>query len=99
MCGRNMTRERHWHLGPIGIHPDLQGQGVGSALLSAFLKTVDQQRSSAYLETDADRNVVLYQTFGFSVIGHAEINSVNKPLYVAASPGVRLLGTITCLTE
>ena len=73
-----MTRERHWHLGPIGIHPDLQGQGVGSALLSAFLKTVDQQRSPAYLETDVDRNVVLYQTFGFSVIGHAEINSVNN---------------------
>jgi len=71
-------RERHWHLGPIGIHPDLQGQGVGSALLSAFLKTVDQQRSSAYLETDADRNVVLYEKFGFSVIGHAEINSVNN---------------------
>ena len=71
-------RERHWHLGPIGIHPDLQGQGVGSALLSAFLKTVDQQRSPAYVETDVDRNMVLYETFGFSVIGHAEINSVNN---------------------
>jgi len=71
-------RERHWHLGPIGIHPDLQGQGVGSALLSAFLKTVDQQRSPAYLEADVDRNVVLYEKFGFSVIGHADINGVNN---------------------
>jgi predicted N-acetyltransferase YhbS len=71
-------RERHWHLGPIGVHPDLHGQGVGSALLSAFLKTVDQQRSPAYLETDVDRNVVLYEKFGFSVVGHAEINRVNN---------------------
>jgi hypothetical protein len=51
---------------------------VGSALQSAFLKTVDQQRSPAYLETDVDRNVVLYEMFGFSVIGHAEINSVSN---------------------
>jgi hypothetical protein len=51
---------------------------VGSALLSAFLNTVDQQRSPAYLETDVGRNVVLYEKFGFAVIGHEEINSVNN---------------------
>ena len=71
-------QERHWHLGPIGVHPELQGRGVGKALLGSFLKTVDEQRSPAYLETDVDRNVVLYEKFGFKVIAHAEINGVNN---------------------
>ena len=71
-------RERHWHLGPIGVHPERQGRGVGKALLSSFLTTIDEQRAPAYLETDVDRNVLLYEQFGFRVIAQAEINGVNN---------------------
>ena len=71
-------QEHHWHLGPIGVHPGRQGRGVGKLLLGAFLKTVDEQRLPAYLETDVDRNVVLYEKFGFTVIAQAEINGVNN---------------------
>jgi ribosomal protein S18 acetylase RimI-like enzyme len=71
-------RQRHWHLGPIGVHPDLQGRGVGKAILGTFLKMVDEQGSSAYLETDVDRNVALYEQFGFKVIAQAEMMGVNN---------------------
>jgi ribosomal protein S18 acetylase RimI-like enzyme len=71
-------QEQHWHLGPIGVHPETQGRGIGRALLSAFLQRVDEQQLPAYLETDVDRNVALYETFGFQVIGHEEINDVNN---------------------
>jgi ribosomal protein S18 acetylase RimI-like enzyme len=71
-------QERHWHLGPIGVHPELQGRGVGKLLLGSFLKTVDVQRLPAYLETDVDRNVVLYEKFGFTVVAQTEINGVNN---------------------
>jgi ribosomal protein S18 acetylase RimI-like enzyme len=60
-------REPHWHIGPVGVHPDNQGQGVGQLLLERFLSTVDAQRAPAFLETDVDRNVRLYQRFGFEV--------------------------------
>src|SRR5262245_18392413 len=63
-------QERHWHLGPIGVHPEYQGRGVGTALLGTFLTMVDEQRSPAYLETDVASNVVLYEKFGFHVIAH-----------------------------
>lgn len=59
--------QSHWHLGPIGVLPDSQGQGVGSRLLEAFLMEVDQRHGAAYLETDVDRNVVLYERFGFRI--------------------------------
>src|SRR5262249_48773118 len=52
-------RARHWHMGPIGVHPERQGRGVGTALLAAFLDMADARGSPAYLETDVDRNVAL----------------------------------------
>lgn len=71
-------RERHWHVGPIGVHPELQGRGIGKAMLAAFLDTADSQGSPAYLETDVDRNVALYERFGFKVIGQEDISGVNN---------------------
>jgi len=71
-------RKRHWHVGPIGVHPERQGGGVGKALLAAFLDMADAQGSPAYLETDADRNVALYEKFGFKAIEQEDISGVNN---------------------
>jgi ribosomal protein S18 acetylase RimI-like enzyme len=70
--------ERHWHLGPIGVDPELQGRGIGKAMLAAFLDMVDGQGAAAYLETDVDRNVALYEQFGFKVIDQEDISGVNN---------------------
>ena len=58
----------HWHLGPVGVEPYLQGQGVGSALLKASCMHIDAYGATAYLETDRRANVEFYQKFGFSVV-------------------------------
>lgn len=77
--------EPHWHVGPIGVHPEYQGRGVGSRLLATFLTSVDRQRSAAYLETDVDRNVRLYERLGFRVIGQATVSGVlNRFMWRAA---------------
>lgn len=67
----------HWHLGPIGVHPLLQGRGIGKALLQSFLAMVDEQELPAYLETDVDLNVALYEKFGFNVIAE-ELFGINN---------------------
>jgi ribosomal protein S18 acetylase RimI-like enzyme len=69
--------EAHWHIGPIGVRPELQGKGVGKALLKAFLTTVDEQEWPAFLETDVDRNVELYEGFGFTVTGREDIVGID----------------------
>jgi ribosomal protein S18 acetylase RimI-like enzyme len=69
--------EPHWHIGPIGVRPELQGHGVGKALLETFLTTVDEEGSAAFLETDVDRNVELYESFGFSVTSREDIVGVD----------------------
>jgi ribosomal protein S18 acetylase RimI-like enzyme len=87
---RQDPRRDHWHLGPIGVHPELQGRGIGTALLDSFLTTVDQQGLPAYLETDVDRNVALYQTFGFEVIAEDNFNGVtNRFMWREPTPFLR----------
>jgi ribosomal protein S18 acetylase RimI-like enzyme len=71
-------RRPHWHIGPIGVHPQAQGRGIGKALLGSFLHAVDQQGSPAFLETDVDKNVPLYEGFGFTVIAQDIIIGVNN---------------------
>jgi len=66
----------HWHVGPIGVHPEHQGRGVGSALLSSFIERVDDLDVPSFLETDVDRNVVLYERFGFQVVAQERIIGV-----------------------
>jgi ribosomal protein S18 acetylase RimI-like enzyme len=71
-------REPHWHIRPIGVHPELQGQGIGTTLLESFLEAVDTESLPAYLETDVDRNVALYERFGFRVTAQQNILGINN---------------------
>jgi len=65
---RNDSPSHHFHLGPVGVERDLQGQGIGSALLVEFCRRVDAARASAYLETDKGENVPFYHRHGFRVV-------------------------------
>ncbi|QEA39609.1 GNAT family N-acetyltransferase [Pistricoccus aurantiacus] len=68
--------EPHWHLGPVVVSPDYQGQGMGSALIEEFCRRVDRHNGVAYLETDKPINARLYQRFGFEVIAERQVLGV-----------------------
>lgn len=55
--------ESVWYLAQIGAATP--GQGIGSALLTHRLANIT---GPAYLESSNQRNVPLYQRFGFEVI-------------------------------
>ena len=60
------------HLVTIGVHPDLQGQRVGSRLLLAvFDRAHHAELASIALEVRAsnERAIRLYQHFGFERVG------------------------------
>lgn len=59
--------EPHFYLRAIGIDPNHQGQGIGSALLKTGLKACDQAGMPAYLESTNERNNPLYERFGFTI--------------------------------
>lgn len=60
--------KNHWYLMFIGIHPNLQGQGFGSALLNPIHQWADQERLICYLETAKARNVEFFQKNGYQVV-------------------------------
>jgi catechol 2,3-dioxygenase-like lactoylglutathione lyase family enzyme/ribosomal protein S18 acetylase RimI-like enzyme len=86
--------EAHWHLGPVAVDRVAQGQGIGGALLDAFSRRMDERRATAYLETDKQDNVRLYERQGFKVVTEEPVLGVpnwymmRTPLSAARARGV-----------
>jgi ribosomal protein S18 acetylase RimI-like enzyme len=57
----------HWYLNTIGVVPEAQGKGVGTALLDAMFERLDREGLPAYLDTGTDENVNYYKRRGFVV--------------------------------
>jgi ribosomal protein S18 acetylase RimI-like enzyme len=73
--GEAHPEEPHWYLPLIGTDPTQQGRGHGSALLRHALAICDADRVPAYLEATCQRNVTLYQRYGFEVTGAIQSGS------------------------
>jgi GNAT superfamily N-acetyltransferase len=65
--------EPHYYLPQIGVVPDAQGRGIGSALLRAGLDRADEEGMPAYLEATTERSLVLYERHGFACIGTVDL--------------------------
>ena len=68
--------EPHCHLGPIGVVPAYQGQGVGRALMNRYVEHLDGEKIEGYLETDKPVNVDFYKKFGFAVVHEEKVIGV-----------------------
>ena len=51
MDSRHPSRPAHWYLAMMGVAPEWQGRGLGSALMRPGLEEIDAARLPAYLET------------------------------------------------
>ncbi|CAN5867929.1 GNAT family N-acetyltransferase [soil metagenome] len=71
--------ELHWYLMVVGVDPELQGRGVGSALVQEGLSKADENNSVCYLETSEERNVPFYQRYGFTVLEQAPLGANGPP--------------------
>jgi hypothetical protein len=58
-------REEHFYLSFMAVNPQFQGMGLGSAILGATLKRIDEAGMPAYLENSNPRNKSLYARAGF----------------------------------
>jgi ribosomal protein S18 acetylase RimI-like enzyme len=72
--------ERHYYLPVIGIGPEWQGRGFGSALLRPILERCDRERLPAYLEASSPRNRALYERHGFEVAEEMRVSD-SPPLW------------------
>ena len=59
---------KHWYLAMLVVDPQHQGKGYASKLLHEMLSYIDEEGLPCYLETGGEKNVSMYQHFGFETI-------------------------------
>ena len=70
----------HYYLFFIGIDPFNQGKGFAGRLIRPMLDRLDAEKIPCYLTTQNERNISLYEHFGFRVIGSMTLpGSENLP--------------------
>jgi ribosomal protein S18 acetylase RimI-like enzyme len=69
----------HWYLPFIGVDPDWQGRGIGTALLSPVLERCDRDGLPAYLEASTERNRACYERNGFEVVEEYRVADDGPP--------------------
>lgn len=67
LAEKKHPKEPHYYLLGIGVDPSRQGQGVGSSLLAPMAERLDHEGVPGYLESSKERNLPLYERFGFRV--------------------------------
>jgi ribosomal protein S18 acetylase RimI-like enzyme len=73
----NHSTERHWHVGPVGVEPGLQGRGVGAEVMRLLCDAMDADGEIAFLETEKPENVVFYRRLGFEVTSESELSGLH----------------------
>jgi ribosomal protein S18 acetylase RimI-like enzyme len=77
--------EPHWYLPWMGVMPEAQGMGIGSALLREGLARADADRLPVYLEATTRRSAAFYARHGFETKttirppDHPEVISMWRP--------------------
>ena len=72
----------HWQLMVLGVDPDRQSRGLGSALVATGIERADSDRSAIYVDTSAEANVGFYEQFGFEVIEKTTVTDLDKPFWM-----------------
>lgn len=82
---RRHIREPHYYIPYVGVAPDAQGQGLGTALLRPTLDRCDREGLPAYLEATSERNAALYERLGFTRRGELRLAG-SPPLWPMLRP-------------
>ncbi len=77
---REVEREHptrpHYYLEWVGVTPERQGHGLGTALFETVLRRADSEGVGCYLETENARTLALYERLGFEVYKNKEVMGV-----------------------
>jgi GNAT superfamily N-acetyltransferase len=74
-------REPHFYLDSLGVEPEWQGRGLGSALMQPILERCDREEIPAYLNAGSPRSRNLYTRHGFEVTQEFRLPEGGPPLW------------------
>lgn len=66
-------KEPRYYLWFIGVSPESQNKGIGSALLSEIISDSEAEGRKLCLETSTEKNIPWYQKFGFVIYDELDL--------------------------
>jgi len=83
-----MKGKAYIYLMVLGVTTELQGQGFGGKLLRALIEEGERAEVPIYVETETERNVRMYERFGFRVLKQITLPIINLPQWeMVREPG------------
>ena len=84
---RELAPFKHWYLGVLAVDPQQQGKGYGSKLINVMLSRIDEEGLPCYVETEGEKNVSMYQHFGFEILDEFVVpNTTEKMVAMLRNP-------------
>jgi GNAT superfamily N-acetyltransferase len=77
----NHPVEPHYYLPLVGVDPEWQGRGLGTALMRPIVERCDTEKVPAYLEATTPRNRALYARHGFEATEQFSLGPGSPPLW------------------
>ncbi len=92
---------KHWYLELIGVDPAFQGKGFASVLLKPMFTRFDSMQLPCYLETLSQKDVSIYQHYGFETVEEGTIPGTEIPIWamLRQQPVVRDSINDTAITD
>ena len=75
------VRRPHYYIRDVGVLPEMQGSGLGRALMGPTLERCDRQGLPAYLEASSERSAALYERLGFGLLRELQVGD-SPPLWL-----------------
>lgn len=85
---RHHAPQPHFYLSALGVEPEHQGEGIGTALTEPVLDRCRREGLAAYLETATARNVLLYERLGFDVVEELTLPNTDVHGWLMLRPAV-----------
>jgi hypothetical protein len=79
---RRLLPEAHWYLAAVAVNPELQGKGIASGMLGHCLNAIDFLHFPCFLETENERNIPLYERFGFQIRKTLKLPETGIPCFL-----------------
>jgi len=79
----NLDLGPYIHLFIMGVSQEFHGKGFGGKLLRALIEKAEIERKPMYLETQNEKNVKLYEKYGFYVVKKINLTDpINLPMWL-----------------
>lgn len=70
------------YIGKLMVHPEKQGQGIGTQLLAAIENEYPQQRYELFTSSKSKKNIELYEKSGYKIFREKQITDELKFVYL-----------------